>query len=380
MSSVTPRPRAGGPAAGLPDGVFLAPMGRRFVAFLIDAVVAHVLVFLGVLVLALGGPVWLAVILWVLVVAWLLVLLWMSGKLAATPGMRLMGLQVVGLHNGRPIGLLRAFLRGLVLAVLDDITILLIVMVVLMWQHPRRQGWHDLLADSVVIEARPLAPPQPGETRDPLVWLRQLFSRPSGPAHQQPPAVQAPDARPAIEAGPVPQQSPYQPGYQPQPSYQPQPPQPQAPVQPMQAPPVVAQPPVPEPDQATRVQSAATQVPQAPPPPPPNVGWAVVLDDQREIPITRLTLFGRNPQPRPGEDDAQLIKVVDQARTVSKTHVAVNVDSRGVFVTDRGSTNGSAVTDPRGVYNLIAAEQPVRLAGEGYVISFGDHHLRLVRH
>lgn len=113
---------------------------------------------------------------------------------------------------------------------------------------------------------------------------------------------------------------------------------------------------------------------------PPNVGWVVVLDGAHEIPITRLTLFGRNPQPRPGEDDAQLIKVVDEARTVSKTHVAINVDSRGVFVTDRGSTNGSAVTDPQGVYNLIAAEQPVRLGGEGYVISFGNHHLRLIRH
>jgi pSer/pThr/pTyr-binding forkhead associated (FHA) protein len=127
------------------------------------------------------------------------------------------------------------------------------------------------------------------------------------------------------------------------------------------------------------VQAAAAEPRQPTPPPPPNVGWTVILDGDREIPVTRLTLFGRNPQPRPGEDDAQLIKVVDEARTVSKTHLAINVDSRGVFVTDRGSTNGSAVTDPQGVYNLIAAEQPVRLGGEGYVVSFGNHHLRLVR-
>lgn len=353
MSSAAPMSRPGGPAVGLPEGVHLAPLGRRFVAYLIDAIVPDILFLAGVVNLASGGAAWLTVVLWVLVVLWLLVLLWMYGKLAAGPGMRLMRLQVVGLRNGRPIGIVRTLIRGVLLALITDVTVALIIMVVLMWMQPRRQGWHDLVADSVVIEERPLAPPRPGEIRDPRVWLRQLFSR-SGPmpAHGQQP--------PAIEAGPV-HQPPYRP--EPQPEHQPKPqPEPVA-------------------EQETRMQpAAAAAASEVPPPAPPNVGWAVVLDGGQEIPITRLTLFGRNPQPRPGEDDAQLVKVVDEARTVSKTHVAVNVDSRGVFVTDRGSTNGSAVTDPQGVYNLIAPEQPVRLGGEGYVISFGNHHLRLIRH
>jgi len=125
---------------GLPDGVYLAPMGRRLVAYLIDAIVPHILILLGIVNLAVGGPFWLTVVLWVLVVLWALVLLWMYGKLAAGPGMRLMRLQVVGLRNGRPIGLSRALIRGIVLALLSEVTVLLIVMVVLMWQQPRRQG------------------------------------------------------------------------------------------------------------------------------------------------------------------------------------------------------------------------------------------------
>jgi hypothetical protein len=117
-----------------------------------------------------------------------------------------------------------------------------------------------------------------------------------------------------------------------------------------------------------------------PTPPPPNQGWYAVLDDDQELPITRLILFGRNPQPRPGEEDALLVKVVDEARTVSKTHLALFVDSRGVLVADRGSTNGSAVTDPYGIYQLLTADEPVRLPTEGYLVSFGNHQLRIVRH
>lgn len=353
MSSVAPTARRGGPAVGLPEGVYLAPLGRRLAAFLLDALVPHILLVLGVLNLARGGPAWLTIIFWVLVVVWALVLLWMYGKLAAGPGMRLMHLQLVGLHNGRPIGLARAFVRGIVLALLSDATILLIVMALLMLQQPRRQGWHDLAADSVVIEERPLAPPRPGEIRDPRVWVRRLFSRPAAPSRPAPAA---------IEAGPAPQSLSLMEDREPQPKPQHE-----------------AVPPQPAPQPAAQPQPEPEPEPEAPAV-PPNLGWSAVLDGNREIPITRLTLFGRNPQPRPGEDDAQLIKVVDEARTVSKTHLALDVDSRGVFVTDRGSTNGSAVTDPQGVYNLIAAEQPVRLPGEGYVVSFGSHHLRLIRH
>jgi uncharacterized RDD family membrane protein YckC len=69
---------------------------------------------------------------------------WLQG----TPGLRLMDCRLVDARSGRAIGLLRSVLRtiGLILAILPG-------MLGLLWMfwNKRRQGWHDLLAGSVVI-------------------------------------------------------------------------------------------------------------------------------------------------------------------------------------------------------------------------------------
>jgi pSer/pThr/pTyr-binding forkhead associated (FHA) protein len=103
-----------------------------------------------------------------------------------------------------------------------------------------------------------------------------------------------------------------------------------------------------------------------------------VLDDGRELSLTGLVLLGRNPQPQPGEEDAQLIKIADETRTVSKSHLAISVDSGGVFVVDRGSTNGSTVTTSSGISTRCAAGEVVRVA-EGSIVSMGDHWLEIRR-
>ena len=53
-----------------------------------------------------------------------------------------------------------------------------------------------------------------------------------------------------------------------------------------------------------------------------------MLDDGRRLTVDRLVLLGRNPRPAPGEEDAQLIKIADETRTVSKLHLAIGVDAR----------------------------------------------------
>jgi hypothetical protein len=111
---------------------------------------------------------------------------------------------------------------------------------------------------------------------------------------------------------------------------------------------------------------------------PPQTGWLAVLDDGRELSLTGLVLLGRNPQAQPGEEDAQLIKIADETRTVSKSHLAIAVDSGGVFVVDRGSTNGSTVTTSNGVSTRCAAGEVVRVA-EGSIVSIGDHWLEIRR-
>ena len=83
---------------------------------------------------------------------------WAFAERAAGPGMRLMRLQLVGFYDGRPIGWIRFLLRALVLAALTATGIGLLLMLIFLVMHPRKQGWHDLLVHAVVIKQRALAP------------------------------------------------------------------------------------------------------------------------------------------------------------------------------------------------------------------------------
>jgi predicted component of type VI protein secretion system len=103
-----------------------------------------------------------------------------------------------------------------------------------------------------------------------------------------------------------------------------------------------------------------------------------LLDDGRRIALDGLILLGRNPQPQAGEEDAQLIKIADETRTVSKSHLAVGLDAGGVYVVDRGSTNGSTVSTTNGMSTRCKAGEMVRV-GEGAIVSIGDHWLEITR-
>lgn len=109
-----------------------------------------------------------------------------------------------------------------------------------------------------------------------------------------------------------------------------------------------------------------------------QTGWFVVLDDGREIDVAGLVLLGRNPHAQPGEEDAQLIKIADETRTVSKSHLAIATDSDGAFVVDRGSTNGSTVTTSGGLSTKCRMGERVRVS-EGSIVSIGDHWLEIRR-
>jgi len=106
--------------------------------------------------------------------------------------------------------------------------------------------------------------------------------------------------------------------------------------------------------------------------------WSILLDDGRRIALEGLVLLGRNPQPKAGEEDAQLIKIADETRTVSKSHLAVGVDANGVYVVDRGSTNGSTVSTTNGMSSRCRAGEMVRV-GDGAIVSIGDHWLEITR-
>jgi len=94
--------------------------------------------------------------------------------------------------------------------------------------------------------------------------------------------------------------------------------------------------------------------------------------------IEGLVLLGRNPQARPGEEHATLIKVADTTRTVSKSHLEISLDARGLHIVDRGSTNGSTVPSVSGVTRRCPPGEPIAVE-PGSIVSFGDHWLEVRR-
>ncbi|MGV0111880.1 RDD family protein [Arthrobacter sp. CP30] len=97
----------------------------------------------------------------------------------------------------------------------------------------------------------------------------------------------------------------------------------------------------------------------------------LVFDDGTEVEIAGQALIGRNPEPRAGESVNYLINFADLNRSVSKTHVHVGVDDGAVWVTDRGSTNGSFLLDQTGVEQPLHPEVPMLLPS-GCGVRFGD--------
>ncbi|MGV4403373.1 FHA domain-containing protein, partial [Pandoraea pneumonica] len=56
---------------------------------------------------------------------------------------------------------------------------------------------------------------------------------------------------------------------------------------------------------------------------------------------------------------------------VSKTHVLLRLEAGTVWVTDRNSTNGTAVTGADGIRRQLVPGQPVA-AAPGATVEFGD--------
>ena len=100
------------------------------------------------------------------------------------------------------------------------------------------------------------------------------------------------------------------------------------------------------------------------------------IDDGREIELDRASLIGRNPAGHPGEDAVQLIPVADPGRSISKTHLHLQAGDGGIWVTDRNSTNGSAVTTPDGIRTALAPGEPTHVR-PGSTVHFGDRSFYL---
>ena len=420
---------------GLPPGVEVAPPGQRFVAFLINISVP---VVVGIALLFLlpitrdGLQMSLAIVGAALIIGWAFLLWYMLAVRAASPGLQARKLQLVGFLDGRPIGWGRVFVRALVFWALYVTGIGLLIMLIMELRHPRKQGWHDLAATAVLIRERVLAPPvrparaaasaqqgAPAEVSNGAQQLQPNGARPAmspsygageaygssgspvppGPLAAPPGPLNAPPGYPGGSPSYVPAGTPQggsgepygsdayatpYPGapYAPQQPYAPggemySPGQQGGPVSPPQNGSPSGSSPIyqgtseqeaPEFSDQTAVAGRSPYVQE----------WSILLDDGRRIALDGLVLLGRNPQPKAGEEDAQLIKIADETRTVSKSHLAVGVDAGGVYVVDRGSTNGSTVSTTNGMSARCKAGEMVRV-GEGAIVSIGDHWLEITR-
>lgn len=105
--------------------------------------------------------------------------------------------------------------------------------------------------------------------------------------------------------------------------------------------------------------------------PVPVAVLRIRLDDGRDFQLDRSVLVGRNPVGQPGEQHAQLLAVDDPGRSISKTHLHLLTDGAGIWVTDRNSTNGSAVTTPNGARTPLAPGVPTFVT-PGSSVHFGD--------
>jgi uncharacterized RDD family membrane protein YckC len=89
-------------------------------------------------------------------VGWLLVAAWLTGTRGASPGKRLMRIEVTGYSSPGPIGFGRALLRELILAVFSIGSVLTawLPYASVLWDPAKQlRGWHDRAVDDIVADA-----------------------------------------------------------------------------------------------------------------------------------------------------------------------------------------------------------------------------------
>lgn len=343
---------------------------------------------------------------------------WLWGWQASagkTPGNLVLGLRVTS-EEGTPAGWGPIFLRWVIIAVSGLVPVVGPVLMLLsnLWDtNHQRQGWHDKVARTLVVDVNAGRNPlTTGGLFGPSTFAPGSL-QPGDPGHPEtgvsvPPASRWPAFNPAVAAGPItavpgagtPAGGPPQPTQSPQPA--------QAPASSALQP--AAQGPATPPLVPTTAGAGARSAPAAsssgagqsssgyqenqvvvvggaadPADPDQEMGSTQLrrevstapsavrlrFDDGQQHVLAGSALVGRNPASAAGETVDLLIPFADMGRSVSKTHVHLIVDSTGVWVTDRNSTNGSGVTPRGGERQRLEPGQPV-LAPVGATVHFGD--------
>jgi len=101
------------------------------------------------------------------------------------------------------------------------------------------------------------------------------------------------------------------------------------------------------------------------------------FDDGTTIRIPAVALLGRDPAPAPGEQVELLVPLADASMQLSKTHAAVGIDpTEGVWMLDRGSSNGTRASTPAG--DLVLAPGERASIPPGSTVTVGGRSFRVV--
>ncbi|WP_336644996.1 RDD family protein [Microbacterium sp. USHLN186] len=381
----------------------IAPISRRIIAYLIDALLAAVLPIIGIIVVAtmtVGalrnpeaaasaglGIVAVALVVGVLSVAWFVVYTVMQTG-AGSIGMRAQGLRLTDAAGAGRLSFGRALLRNLVFGVTGAVVIGMFSP--LFDGSGRFQGWHDKAANAVMRDARSVAPAADAEVPAVEPFASLAAAPPTAAISAAPPPSSM--SSPALDVNELPEQTvaaarpPAAAPADPLISFVPgvtradHVPEPTA--APASAPPVAAAASTPAP--ATPAVPAPAPVPPAPAPATlvdsgdeddieatrisiPGHRLVFTWDDGQRVPVSGRTVFGRNPEREPG---AIVIAVRDETLSLSKTHFEAAAEPTGGWIMDRRSTNGTVVVR-EGVRIACPPGQriPVRL---GDAIEIGD--------
>jgi len=124
--------------------------------------------------------------------------------------------------------------------------------------------------------------------------------------------------------------------------------------------------------------------PVAPPPmpaagaePEPAPAATLVFADGARVAASGTTLLGRGPA-RADADPVEtgLVPLVDPTMGLSKTHAAVEIDARGIRITDRWSSNGTSVVDAAGIERRLEPGVPHVLT-RGAAVRIGGLEFRV---
>lgn len=118
----------------------------------------------------------------------------------------------------------------------------------------------------------------------------------------------------------------------------------------------------------------------APPPSstPSSLAAVLIADDGVRYDVAGEVLFGRNPSPRADEPGLAIRAVSDPGFSMSKTHAKVGVDAEGVWVEDRGSSNGTRLEVPGSMPAVLVPGERTRVPAQA-TLRMGDRAFTVQR-